>query len=295
MLRRAAVLFIVVFALGVSCVVLIVNSLRVVQRVTFITHVRGSVEVKEPGESDFHPLAGEAHVLAGSIVRTGKEASALLHWVDGTRLQAGADTTLKVLECRFDKRTDAGRSLFQLDVGRIWVRVLRSLSADSKFEIRTPTATAGVRGTTFSVEVQADGSTKILVYEGDVHVQSGEKAYGVQEGQALAIQGEGDAAARELTEEERADGEQASVAKPLLVVTDPDDGQSAPAGQPLTVRGRGEAGADLSINGEPAPIGPDGTFSFDYVPDKPGTETIEIIETDARGTEASEKVTIKVE
>ncbi len=295
MLRRAAVLSIVVFALGALSAVLILNSLKVVQRVTFIGQVRGAVEVKEPGEADFRPLSTEARVLAGTIVRTGENASAVLHWVDGTRLQAGANTTLKVLECRFDKRTNAASSFFRLDVGRIWVRVIRSLSADSKFEIHTPTATAGVRGTTFSMNVAPDGGTEILVYEGDVEVRSGEQTYGIEQGHAVAIRSQGDMDARELTKEERARGEEADFARPLLVVTQPKDGQSVTAGQTVMVRGRGEAGADLSINGEAVDVTPDGTFAFDYLPDEKGTTTIEIVETDMRGLKSEQKLTIEVE
>lgn len=294
MLRRAAVLFLVVFALGVLSAVLIVNSLRVVQRVTYISQVKGSVEVKEPGESQFRPLTGDARVLAGTIVHTGKDAGALLHWVDGTRLQAGADTTLKVLECRLDKRTDAALSLFQLDVGRIWVRVIRSLSADSKFEIRTPTATAGVRGTTFSIEVGPDGSTEILVYEGDVEVQSGGQTYGVDEGQAVAVRGGGEMDARELSEEEQTDAEDVEVTKPLLTVREPQG--PVRAGQAVTIRGTGEPGAELTINGKDVPVEADGAFSFEYVPETKGsTDSLTIVETDARGVRNEEKLTITVE
>jgi len=295
MLRRAAVLSIVVFALGTLSAVLILNSLKVVQRVTFIGQVHGVVEVKEPGEAGFRPLSTEARVLAGTIVRTGENASAVLHWVDGTRLQAGADTTLKVLECRFDKRTNAALSLFRLDVGRIWVRVIRSLSADSKFEIRTPTATAGVRGTTFSINVDPDGGTEILVYEGDVEVRSGEQTYGVERGHAVAVRAQGDMDARELTEEERAKAEGADVARPLLVVTQPQDGQSVTAGEAVTVRGRAEAGAKLSIDGQVVDVTPEGTFALDYVPDEKGTTTIEIVETDARGVKSEQALTLEVE
>ena len=295
MLRRAAVLFIVVFALGALSAVLIVNSLNVVQRVTFISHIRGPVEVKEPGEADFRPLTAEARVLAGSIVRTGKDAGALLHWVDGTRLQAGAETTLTVLECRLDKRTDQVLSLFQLEVGRIWVRVIRSLSADSKFEIQTPTATAGVRGTTFALEVGADGATDVLVYEGNVHVQSGGQGFSVPQGQALAIRAEGDGTARELTEDERDRAERAGLGKPLLSITHPKGERSVRQGEPLTVRGRTDAGAELSIDGESVPVEADGTFSFDFTPAAKGGQTIEITATDALGEETSERLTIKTD
>ena len=47
---------------------------------------------------------------------------------------------------------------------------VHKLSKDSSFEIQTPTAVAGVRGTEFSVAVGKDGASTTVVYEGTVEV-----------------------------------------------------------------------------------------------------------------------------
>jgi hypothetical protein len=71
--------------------------------------------------------------------------------------------------------------------------------------------------------------------------------------------------------------------------------EPVPAGQAVTIRGKGEPGAELSINGNDVPMAPDGSFSFDYLPEAKGTETVKIVETDARGVRSEEKLTVKVE
>ena len=216
-MRRAALLAVVAFVLIMFTGIVVVNSLNVVQRVTFIDHVRGTVEARQPGEGAFKPLAGEARVLSGTVLRTGKDAGALLHWADGTRLEAGPESRLTVLKCRLDKRTNAAVSLFKLDVGRIFVRVVRALSANSKFEIHTPTATAGVRGTEFSICVSPDGTTEVLVYEGNVSVDSGGKSVGVPQGQAFMVNSAGNIrTTRHLHEAERKEWQKTAAATALL-------------------------------------------------------------------------------
>lgn len=213
-MRRVALLFVVVFGLLVFTGIVTVNSLGVVERVTLVDHIRGAVEAKQPGETGFKPLSGEARVLSGTVLRTGRDAGALLHWADGTRLEAGAETTLTVLKCQLNKRTSASLRLFKLDVGRILVQVMRALSASSKFEVRTPTATAGVRGTEFSVRVKPNGSTEVLVYEGNVAVESGGKSLGVGQGQAVSVNGTGSVAnTRQLGDADRTEWENSEAAK----------------------------------------------------------------------------------
>lgn len=208
-MRRAAVLFIVVFVLIVFSGILVTNTMSVVQRVARISNVRGSVELKPFGKDAFIPVTADRNARAGSVLRTGEDGHASLRWSDGTTLRVASGTTLTIDKCSFDKRTDLSLSHFTLSAGRVWVHVIKMLSAESKFEISTPTATAGVRGTTFAVQVGANEATDVLVYEGEVEVRAGEQSVGVKQGQTIAVAKTGDTSLRELSEQERAEGEQA--------------------------------------------------------------------------------------
>lgn len=61
--------------------------------------------------------------------------------------------------------------------GKIWSLVEKLKNEKSRYEVETPTAIAGVRGTTFMVNVDPEGrSSRIAVVEGEVGVRSmGEK------------------------------------------------------------------------------------------------------------------------
>jgi len=206
--RRAAVLLLIVFVLIVFCAILAVNSMGVVQRLARITAIRGAVEMKAPGTDQFEPVTEEQNARAGTIIRTGRDGHATLFWPgDGTRLRVDPGTTLTIDKCQFGKRQSTEVSQFALTVGRVWVQVVKMLSAESKFEISTPTATAGVRGTTFSIEVAPDGRTDILVYEGQVEVQAKESgnSFGVKQGYAIDVANGGNADLRELDAKEKAD------------------------------------------------------------------------------------------
>lgn len=207
-MRRVAVLFITLFVLIVFSAILLTNSMTIVQRVARIANVSGSVTLKRANQHDFVPVTADRNAEAGSVLRTGPDGRATLRWANGTTLRVAPNTTLTIDKCRFDKRRGTLLSLFTLSAGRVWVRVVEKLSAESKFEIRTPTATAGVRGTTFAVQVAPDGSTKVLVYEGEVQVRAGTTSLGVKQGQKIAVRSGGDTSLLELSEQEREEGRQ---------------------------------------------------------------------------------------
>src|SRR5262249_6253793 len=57
----------------------------------------------------------------------------------------------------------------QQNLGRSWHVVSRALTPNSKYEVRTPSTTASVRGTAFLVTVQQNGSTNLQTVDGLVH------------------------------------------------------------------------------------------------------------------------------
>ena len=63
---------------------------------------------------------------------------------------------------------DAKNAEISLSAGKIWVIITDKLSDDETFEIKTPTCSLSVRGTVFSVSCDADGGSRVAVYEGIV-------------------------------------------------------------------------------------------------------------------------------
>lgn len=251
-MRKAAVLLVctlaVLFLVGAS----LVQSLLVIQRIAAVRDVAGTVELQQRGTSAFLPLGATTHVRAGDVLRTGADGAVTLNWVDGSRIRLGPNTKLVVLKCQIDKAREAQSYLFKLDVGQVWVRVLQVLNRKSKFEIQTPTATAAVRGTVFSVKVGDGGDTTVSVLRGEVELAAGGRNLSVKEREEAAVARATPAAVRPMTPEGSAEWDRAQVvAQPALTVDEPTTGKLPPNGSPVTVSGSAERGAKVTVNGKP--------------------------------------------
>jgi hypothetical protein len=88
---------------------------------------------------------------------------------DGSALELFEDTRVEVCDSR---ATESGINTAILYLGRIWATIAKDPYDRTAFEIETPTAVAGVRGTEFSMAVGIDGATRVGVDHGLVEVSS---------------------------------------------------------------------------------------------------------------------------
>ena len=246
-MRKAIVLIITVLVLGLAAAMTVGQFLNVAQRIAHVSEVVGLVTVKTPTGADFFPLKGAANVLAGSVIRTAPGASVSLSYVDGTRLRIGSEALLTVLKCQLNRATGAETSLFRLDMGEVAVRVRKLLSGESKFEISTPTATAGVRGTRFTLAVNPQGDTTLAVTEGEVALQSAGGLVAVKPGQTATVTG----GQVQVAASAPGTAERSSLLMPYLRVIAPTEGAQVAPGT-LVVRGQAEESARVLVNGQEA-------------------------------------------
>ena len=127
------------------------------------------------GAIGHHPAIGERPlqftdpVYAAEVVRTGAQASTALQFLDDTRLQIGANSTVVLDKFVFDP--DQGVTKGAIDFGAGIFRYVGSgLAKTEALELRTPTAVMGIRGTKLIIYVAADGATTVAVIEGAVKV-----------------------------------------------------------------------------------------------------------------------------
>ena len=100
----------------------------------------------------------------GDLVTTDRDGRARVVLDDGSILNVGSDSQLRVVQ------HDAAnqRTQIQLAYGKLRASAVRLVRSGSSFEVRTPTAVAGVVGTDFAMEF-ANDMTSIHVYEGSVN------------------------------------------------------------------------------------------------------------------------------
>jgi len=282
-MRKATFAIIIAFAFLVGLLLLLTQSVVVLQRVARVSEVSGTVSVIRKGEEDAQPLGERRLVQAGEQLSTGPAGKCTLNWIDDTRIRMEPDTELTVQKCQVYK--GAEQSAFRLDIGKIWIRVLRMLSQQDKFLINTPTATAGVRGTMFAVEVAADGSTEISVYEGQVTVNTDSGEVNVAANKTARLgRGQGSPQVTALSAQEaQAWAAQIGELGPYLEITSPDNNAEF-IGDAVTVKGRCERGANLTVNDQAVTQKPNGRFTVELeVPAYAKHFVVEAVATDCKG------------
>src|SRR5438093_11486937 len=119
-----------------------------------LTLVAGSVLVSHDGSS-FKPAHEGDVIAAGDTIRTESGADAEITYFEGSSVSLEADTQIVVESLRTE--ADGGTVIGMMQtLGRTWHVVTKLISGGSRYEVRTPSSTASVRGTIFSVDVHAD-------------------------------------------------------------------------------------------------------------------------------------------
>jgi len=112
--------------------------------------------------SDFSPALDGDLLANGDVVKSSANGRAVLTFFDGSTLSVDPGSVVKVLT--LNRLANGGIQLVvEQTLGRTWASVAKLKTPDSKFELKTPTSTASVRGTAFEtiVQQQADGSVAV--------------------------------------------------------------------------------------------------------------------------------------
>jgi len=123
------------------------------------------------------PLVQGAQLVEGDRLRTGAEGFATLELPDGTHVRVPPETELVLSTFRRTVLTGVIDRVFSLVRGRVESEVTHATKKDDRFQIRSPSGVAGVRGTDFRVNYHGgDGSTAVEVIDGAVGVDASSAA-----------------------------------------------------------------------------------------------------------------------
>lgn len=135
--RHVASAFVVALALGVGASALLARDVDAIDSITTLTVVDGSVFVRH-ADAGFEPAREGDIIAAGDMVRTAAGASAEVTYFEGSSIRLEGDSQIVVQGLR-----DVG--LVQR-VERTWQVITELVSGSSRYNVRTPTSTASVRG-----------------------------------------------------------------------------------------------------------------------------------------------------
>jgi hypothetical protein len=132
----------------------------------FIAGITGKAQYKEKEEDEWTDAELNMCIYVGDTVRTMKDSGLALQFGKKTQMKVNALSTFTI-STMDPKKPKPNQVNFK--VGESWTKI------DDKnekviFQVKTPSALAGVRGTEFDIAVDEDGNSKVSVLEGVVSV-----------------------------------------------------------------------------------------------------------------------------
>ena len=150
-----------------------------------IVYLVGKGERRDAAQAAWQPLSVTQKVPPGAVVRTLGDSQLALLMPDHTQMRLQPNSQLEIGSLA--EPSGVLVSVLRLVTGRIWsIARPPTVPGESGQRVRltTATATIGIRGTDWEVEVQPDGSTQLVVLSGVVDMSNDLGAVVVASGEA---------------------------------------------------------------------------------------------------------------
>jgi len=152
-MKTIKILCVLILVLGISSV-----AFAVEKRVAKIAVLNGKADVRLMNEKDWMSAKVGMTITEGDTIRTKSNSWAMLV-LNGAgetaTIELEENSKLTLTELARDEKAMTQQTLLELAMGEILIKAQKLHSAESKFEVKTPTSIVGVRGTTFSVRVES--------------------------------------------------------------------------------------------------------------------------------------------
>jgi hypothetical protein len=186
LLRRRSLIAGLIAVLVLVPAILVITQTRTQAASTVLTIIDGTTNLAR-GTADFTAARDGDLLQGGDRVRTDAASHALVTFFDGSTIELEPTTTITVDTATSNANGSIAISLTQT-LGRTWSSVQKLTKADSRFEVKTPTTTATVRGTGFITDVSPTGVTTLTTSDGVVNVSAQGQSVDVAAGQVTTVQ-----------------------------------------------------------------------------------------------------------
>jgi ferric-dicitrate binding protein FerR (iron transport regulator) len=177
-------------------VVLVICSLpfqsRAEEDAAIVTKLEGTAHVYVKNHKKGTVLHQGDRVRKGQEIKVGDRSRIELRFPDGTVMRFAERSKVKMDDLHYDTKTQEKNVRVDFGGGKLWARVKKLFTPDSKVEVKTVNAVAGVRGTVYRVNVDEDNSATVKVYDGTVYVagrQQGSAEAAAPTGAPVEVQG----------------------------------------------------------------------------------------------------------
>lgn len=185
--RRRQIVTAVVGLPIICCLGYLLVGLIALPSTATLTDLKGIVQKKAEGASEWQTARNHDIVRNNDRVRTEELSGATLVFFDVSKVRLDEKTDVSVVEVSSRRGGSAVNIVLKTWAGRTWVRAVRFVDPGSTVRIDTPTASTVVRGARLTVEVAEDGSTRIDVEQGSATVTAGEQRVELAMGQRANV------------------------------------------------------------------------------------------------------------
>lgn len=173
---------------ALTMAILISFSAQALARETLsIKSLQGEVSLSEDGETWIPAEPGAEFLIAeGGYIKTGPNSQALVRWTRGHAVKVFDNANIKIEKLL--AKGNVEESLLNVSRGKMFATVNRLMSSESRFDVKTPVAVAGVRGTGYYLAVGDKGETTIIMQEGSLDIMHSDKTYSLDEEKGAIIE-----------------------------------------------------------------------------------------------------------
>jgi len=134
-----------------------------------IVAIAGPAEYREANAPAWQPARVHQAIMPLSSVKTGNMSSMSILLADKAQVKLGQNTTFQVQNVATGTDPAGDKTIVKLLGGRAWAQI-KQPPRDLTFE--TPTVAAGIHGTDWVIDVEADGKTTLTVLSGIIELKN---------------------------------------------------------------------------------------------------------------------------
>lgn len=136
----------------------------------YVTYLNGDAEVKPAGQQKWTQIKVNQKVSQGDQVRVGKKSKAEIMTFDQDVIRLSEKTEVKIDKMQNNPVKKIKKKGLFIKFGRMWNKAKSLVHSKSEYTVRTPNAISGIRGTSYTVDVDQAQNTRIKTYAGAVKV-----------------------------------------------------------------------------------------------------------------------------
>ncbi|MEW6671512.1 MAG: FecR domain-containing protein [Thermodesulfobacteriota bacterium] len=146
-------------------------TIETVEGNTVVSMLQGQAYLIKEDLTRIRALARGDYLKPDDRVQTEKNSRVELKLPDGSFIRFD-EMTIFVLKAAAYDRAQKQRDIdVTMIIGKIWAKVAKLINKEDRFAVSAHTAVAGVRGTTYRMNVNQDNSAMVKVYDGEVEVR----------------------------------------------------------------------------------------------------------------------------